>query len=159
MVKVMARMSQAPSDHVRLLSPQSLHTLSLLNFFPVTFGVAKKTRLYAVKVLDSYGSGTTAGIIAGINFVAKDAATRNCPKGVVANMSLGGRKNLATDQAVRSPANGVQAPSSIVTDMSRSPPQCHQASSLPWLPATMVKTPATLPLPPSLAHALLVPLL
>lgn len=101
MVKVMARMSQAPSDHVRLLSPQSLHTLSLLNFFPVTFGVAKKTRLYAVKVLDSYGSGTTAGIIAGINFVAKDAATRNCPKGVVANMSLGGRKNLATDQAVR----------------------------------------------------------
>lgn len=66
-----------------------------------TYGVAKKTQLFAVKVLDSYGSGTTAGIVAGINFVTKDAATRNCPKGAVANMSLGGRKHTATDQAVR----------------------------------------------------------
>ncbi|KAF9700553.1 hypothetical protein EKO04_001628 [Ascochyta lentis] len=65
-----------------------------------TYGVAKKTRLYAVKVLDSKGSGTTAGIIAGINFVAKDAATRHCPKGAVANVSLGGRKNAATNQAI-----------------------------------------------------------
>lgn len=67
----------------------------------MTYGVAKKTQLFAVKVLDSYGSGTTSGIIAGIDFVAKDAKTRNCPKGAVANLSLGGRKNVPTNQAVR----------------------------------------------------------
>ena len=73
----------------------------MLTNYVVTFGVAKKTQLFAVKVLDSYGSGTTSGIIAGIEFVANDAKTRNCPKGAVANLSLGGRKNLPTNQAVR----------------------------------------------------------
>lgn len=73
----------------------------MLSNYIVTYGVAKKTQLFAVKVLDSYGSGTTSGIIAGIDFVAKDAKTRNCPKGAVANLSLGGRKNVPTNQAVR----------------------------------------------------------
>lgn len=73
----------------------------MLTNYAVTYGVAKKTQLFAVKVLDSYGSGTTSGIIAGIEFVAKDAKTRNCPKGAVANLSLGGRKNTPTNQAVR----------------------------------------------------------
>lgn len=58
----------------------------------MTFGVAKKTQLSAVKVLDSYGSGIISGIIAGIDFVAKDAKTRNRPKGAVTNLSLGGRR-------------------------------------------------------------------
>ena len=66
----------------------------------VTYGVAKKTKLYAVKVLDNSGSGSYAGVIAGIDFVAQDAATRNCPKGSVANMSLGGGKNQAVNDAV-----------------------------------------------------------
>lgn len=66
----------------------------------VTYGVAKKTKLYAVKVLDSGGSGTFAGVIAGINYVATDAPTRNCPKGSVANMSLGGGKNQPVNDAV-----------------------------------------------------------
>jgi len=65
-----------------------------------TYGVAKKTKLYAVKVLDASGSGTYAGVIAGINFAATDQKTRNCPKGSVANMSLGGGKNTAVNQAV-----------------------------------------------------------
>lgn len=65
-----------------------------------TYGVAKKTKLYAVKVLDSSGSGTYAGVIAGINFAANDHQTRDCPKGSVANMSLGGGKNDAVNQAV-----------------------------------------------------------
>lgn len=55
-----------------------------------------------MKVLNSYGSGTTSGIIAGISFVAEDAQTRNCPKGAVANVSLGGRRNLAINEAVSS---------------------------------------------------------
>uniref|UniRef100_A0A8H7N6A2 Peptidase S8/S53 domain-containing protein n=1 Tax=Bionectria ochroleuca TaxID=29856 RepID=A0A8H7N6A2_BIOOC len=53
-----------------------------------SYGVAKKTSLFAVKVLDRNGSGTTATMIAGLDFVVSDAATRNCPNGSVANMSL-----------------------------------------------------------------------
>lgn len=66
----------------------------------ITYGVAKRTKLYAVKVLDSKGKGTNAGLLAGINAVVKDAKTRNCPKGVVANMSLGGYKVTMLNQAV-----------------------------------------------------------
>ncbi|KAJ4295282.1 hypothetical protein N0V90_007293 [Kalmusia sp. IMI 367209] len=66
----------------------------------VTYGVAKKTKLLAVKVLDNSGSGTYAGVIAGINYVATDHTTRDCPKGSVANMSLGGGKNQAVNDAV-----------------------------------------------------------
>lgn len=64
-----------------------------------TYGVAKKTKLYAVKVLDASGSGTNSGVISGMNFVATDAKTRSCPKGAVANMSLGGGKSTAVNQA------------------------------------------------------------
>ncbi|KAK4142714.1 cuticle-degrading protease [Dichotomopilus funicola] len=68
----------------------------------VTYGVAKKTQLYAVKVLDSSGSGTVSSVLAGINFVAEDAATRtqtSCPNGAVANVSLGGGKSTAINDA------------------------------------------------------------
>lgn len=65
-----------------------------------TYGVAKKTKLYAVKVLDASGSGSFSGVIAGIDYVANDAQTRDCPKGAVANMSLGGGKNTAVNEAV-----------------------------------------------------------
>ncbi|KAK6952223.1 hypothetical protein Daesc_006756 [Daldinia eschscholtzii] len=54
-----------------------------------TYGVSKKTKIYAVKVLNSQGSGSISAVLAGMDFVAKDAKTRNCPKGAVANMSLG----------------------------------------------------------------------
>jgi subtilisin family serine protease len=64
-----------------------------------TYGVAKKTKLYAVKVLGSDGSGSTSGVVAGINFVATDAPKRSCPKGVVANMSLGGGYSASINQA------------------------------------------------------------
>lgn len=64
-----------------------------------TYGVAKKTKLYGVKVLDASGSGTNSGVISGMNFVATDAKTRSCPKGAVANMSLGGGKSTAVNQA------------------------------------------------------------
>ncbi|EUC31048.1 hypothetical protein COCVIDRAFT_18802 [Bipolaris victoriae FI3] len=71
-----------------------------------TYGVAKKTKLYAVKVLDASGSGTNSGVIAGINFVATDAKTRSCPNGAVANMSLGGSRSTAVNSAA---ANAVSA--------------------------------------------------
>jgi subtilisin family serine protease len=62
-----------------------------------TFGVAKSVRLFAVRVLNCAGSGTTAGVIAGIDWV-----TANHVSPAVANMSLGGGASTALDTAVRS---------------------------------------------------------
>ncbi|KAF9700167.1 hypothetical protein EKO04_001627 [Ascochyta lentis] len=72
-----------------------------------TYGVAKKAKLFAVKVLDASGSGTNSGVIAGINYVANDSKTRaGCTAGVVGSMSLGGAKSTAVNSAV---ANAVSA--------------------------------------------------
>jgi subtilisin family serine protease len=68
-----------------------------------TYGVAKNVNLYAVRVLDCKGSGTTAGVVAGVDWV-----TRNRQLPAVANMSLGGDADQAIDDAVRrSIASGV----------------------------------------------------
>jgi subtilisin family serine protease len=60
-----------------------------------TWGVAKEVDLYAVRVLDCYGSGTYAGVIAGVDWV-----TANHIAPSVANMSLGGGASQALDDAV-----------------------------------------------------------
>jgi serine protease len=68
-----------------------------------TYGVAKGVTLYAVRVLNCNGSGTTSGVIAGIDWV-----TNNHASPAVANMSLGGGASTALDDAVRnSVASGV----------------------------------------------------
>ncbi|MEX0899223.1 MAG: S8 family serine peptidase [Gammaproteobacteria bacterium] len=51
-------------------------------------GVAPGANLYAVKVLSKRGSGSRSGVIAGVDWVAQQAA--NSGHAVVANMSLGG---------------------------------------------------------------------
>ncbi|HEX8392473.1 MAG TPA: S8 family serine peptidase [Longimicrobium sp.] len=61
-----------------------------------TYGVAKGVKLVAVRVLDCAGSGTTSGVVAGIDWV-----TANHVKPAVANMSLGGGASTAIDDAVR----------------------------------------------------------
>ncbi|WP_418957147.1 S8 family peptidase [Streptomyces tritici] len=67
------------------------------------YGVAKGVKLVAVRVLGCDGSGTTAGVIAGVDWV-----TANAQKPAVANMSLGGSANASLDDAVkRSIASGV----------------------------------------------------
>ncbi|MGQ0839135.1 S8 family peptidase [Actinokineospora sp.] len=67
------------------------------------YGVAKGVRLIGVRVLNCQGSGTNAGVIAGIDWV-----TANHVKPAVANMSLGGGVSTTLDQAVqRSIAAGV----------------------------------------------------
>ncbi|MCW1966503.1 MAG: S8 family peptidase [Anaerolineae bacterium] len=60
-----------------------------------TYGVAKSAKLVAVRVLGCSGSGSTSGIIAGLDWVA-----RNAQKPAVVNMSLGGSASRALDQAV-----------------------------------------------------------
>ena len=60
-----------------------------------TYGVAKGVSLHAIRVLNCSGSGTTSGVIAGVDWV-----TANHIKPAVANMSLGGSANTALDDAV-----------------------------------------------------------
>ncbi|GGZ06820.1 S8 family peptidase [Streptomyces poonensis] len=68
-----------------------------------TYGVAKKAKIVAVRVLNNSGSGTTAGVIAGVDWV-----TANHSGPSVANMSLGGGVSTSLDNAVRnSIASGV----------------------------------------------------
>jgi len=63
-----------------------------------TYGVAKQASLKAVKVLSASGSGTTAGVISGVNYVTNNkSATRPS----VASMSLGGGASTTLDQAVQ----------------------------------------------------------
>ncbi|HSK07994.1 MAG TPA: S8 family peptidase, partial [Vicinamibacterales bacterium] len=61
-----------------------------------TYGVAKGVSLVAVRVLDCNGSGTTSGVIAGVDWV-----TANHVKPAVANMSLGGGASSTLDTAVK----------------------------------------------------------
>ena len=66
-------------------------------------GVAPDARLTGVKVLGCSGSGSTSGVIKGVDWV-----TANATKPAVANMSLGGGASTALDNAVRaSAASGV----------------------------------------------------
>lgn len=62
-----------------------------------SYGVAKGVTLVGVRVLDCAGSGTWAGVIAGINWVASDHAAGEA---AVANMSLGGGSSAAVNDAV-----------------------------------------------------------
>ncbi|GEC05855.1 serine protease [Streptomyces spinoverrucosus] len=67
------------------------------------YGVAKKANIVGVRVLNNSGSGTTAQVVAGIDWVAQNAV-----KPAVANMSLGGGADSALDTAVRNAiASGV----------------------------------------------------
>ena len=91
------------------------------------YGVAKSVTLYAVRVLSCSGSGSTSGVIAGVNWVT---ANKTLP--AVANMSLGGGASTALDDAVRnSIASGVTyavaAGNSNVSACNSSPARVSQA--------------------------------
>ncbi len=60
------------------------------------FGVAKGINLVAVRVLDAVGSGSTSGVIAGIDWAIVDHTSTPA----VGNMSLGGGASTALDNAV-----------------------------------------------------------
>lgn len=62
-----------------------------------TYGVAKGVSLVAVRVLNCSGTGSNAGVIAGIDWVTAD---HQAGSPAVANMSLGGSASDAVDNAV-----------------------------------------------------------
>ena len=66
-----------------------------------THGVAKNAVVHPVRVLNGSGSGTTSGVVAGVDWV-----TQNRQTPAVANMSLGGGASSSLDQAV---ANSIAA--------------------------------------------------
>src|ERR1043165_7488251 len=65
-----------------------------------TYGVAKGVSLVAARGLNCQGSGTTSGVIAGVNWVATNAIHP-----AVANMSLGGGASQAVEDAVTAAVN------------------------------------------------------
>jgi subtilisin family serine protease len=68
-------------------------------------GVAKSVRLVAVRVLTCAGTGLNSGVIAGVDWVTGD---HSAGQPAVANISLGGGKSAALEQAVaNSIADGV----------------------------------------------------
>ena len=87
------------------------------------YGVAKGAKVIAVRVLNCQGSGSTSGVIAGVDWVAGDAATR---KPAVANMSLGGSLygplNTAVNNAVASGVSFAVAAGNSNTDACGSSP-------------------------------------
>jgi subtilisin family serine protease len=67
------------------------------------YRVAKSVELHSVRVLGCNGSGSTSGVIAGVDWVRANHSTP-----AVANMSLGGGASTALDDAVRAAiASGV----------------------------------------------------
>lgn len=64
------------------------------------YGVAKNVSLVAVRVLNCQGSGTTSGVIAGVDWVATNRALP-----AAANMSLGGGISTSLDNAVTAAVN------------------------------------------------------
>jgi subtilisin family serine protease len=70
-----------------------------------TYGVAKSVSLVAVRVLDCGGSGSTSGVIAGVDWVT---GNHQAGQPASANMSLGGGASSSMDTAVRnSVADGI----------------------------------------------------
>ena len=79
-------------------------TIAALNNSIGVIGVAPGAPVVAVRVLDRAGSGTTSGVIAGIDYVARTGRP-----GDVANMSLGGGISTALDSAVlNAAASGIR---------------------------------------------------
>jgi len=64
------------------------------------FGVAKKVKLVAVRVLDCKGRGSLSQVIAGVNWV-----TTHAVKPAVANMSMGGSRSASLNAAVQRSIN------------------------------------------------------
>jgi len=67
-----------------------------------SYGIAKRANLIAVKVLGDNGSGSTSGVIAGVDWVASQHGAGDKSVG---NMSLGGGASTALDNAVNSAVN------------------------------------------------------
>jgi subtilisin family serine protease len=95
-----------------------------------TYGVAKGVTLRAVRVLGCDGSGSTSGVIAGVDWVTSNHASPS-----VANMSLGGGVQTSLDTAVRNSINSgvtytIAAGNSNVDANNQSPARVREALTI-----------------------------
>jgi subtilisin family serine protease len=104
-------------------------TVAALNNSVGVVGVAAGATVIPVKVLDSRGSGSYSGVIAGVDHVAANGSS-----GDVANMSLGGPPSDALDAAVVAAANRgikmVLAAGNSATDANNSSPARVEANNV-----------------------------
>lgn len=70
-----------------------------------TYGVAKKTTIYGVKVANDKGSYSDSDLIAALDFVVSDIPQRSCPKGVSINASLYSGKSDSLNSAFNNVAS------------------------------------------------------
>ncbi|WP_434441369.1 S8 family peptidase [Lentzea sp. E54] len=106
-------------------------------------GVAKQATVWGVRVLNGSGSGTISGVIAGVDWV-----TRNAVKPAVANMSLGGGASAALDAAVKKSIDSgisytVAAGGSNTDPVNSSPQRVSQAICVGALTQNDTKSPSS----------------
>jgi subtilisin family serine protease len=82
-----------PSDGAQDCNGHGTHVAGILG--GSAYGVAKGVSLVSVRVLNCYGVGTSADVVAGVDWV-----TANAIKPAVANMSLSGPSDIFVDDAV-----------------------------------------------------------
>ncbi|EWC43724.1 cuticle-degrading serine protease [Drechslerella stenobrocha 248] len=70
-----------------------------------SYGVARNATIVAVKVLNASGSGSTSGVIAGMNWVTENVVLEKRENLAVASMSLGGSKSAAINEAANKMAD------------------------------------------------------
>jgi subtilisin family serine protease len=82
-----------------LLTNQTVICTTATTIGGALYGVAKDVTIVAVKVLNSAGSGSYSGVIAGINYVtAQKRASPNTD--MVANLSIGGGFSAVVNDAI-----------------------------------------------------------
>jgi subtilisin family serine protease len=67
----------------------------------VTFGVAKRAQVVAVKVLGADGGGSNSGVLDGMQWVIQDVEQKGIAGKAVMNMSLGGGRSQAMNRAIQ----------------------------------------------------------
>ncbi len=67
----------------------------------LTTGVAKKTGVVGIKVLNCAGAGTTTSVLNGIEYVLRQTSAKT----TIINMSLGGGRSMAIDDIIAASAN------------------------------------------------------
>ncbi|KAL2174084.1 serine protease [Thermothelomyces heterothallicus CBS 202.75] len=66
-----------------------------------TYGVAKKATVIAVKVLDRLGSGSSSGLVQGLDWAVRDARARGTANRSVINLSVSGSFSQAINDAIQ----------------------------------------------------------
>lgn len=95
-----------------------------------TFGVAKGSKIIAVKVLDGQGSGSDSGILKALNWVfLREASMSSKKTKAIINMSLGGSYSKSLNDAVDSTSLGGGGIAIVVASGNESTDSCSTSPS------------------------------